>query len=106
MSETDQELKLLEVIHQNFSPDYLLIVIQHALEHRREATVPSRKFLEEGISRLISISGFRSPFKAPVHLVAQYVLKEIAIIEPLLFGVLRVWAETRSDLRDALKHFC
>ncbi|HAY22928.1 MAG TPA: hypothetical protein DCY27_12365 [Desulfobacterales bacterium] len=105
MAPSHNELNLLRVIHQNFSPDYLLQIILHALDHRQEASVKSRKFLEKVINRVIEIRGFR-PLGAPHQLISEAILQKMATVEALLYAVLRVWSESRKDLHQAVKDFC
>lgn len=106
MVELTDELNLLVIIHQNFSSDYLLNIVLHALKHRQEAGVKARKFLEKAVKIRISVPGFRSPLKAPAHIAAKNIVQDMAFSEAMLFGVLGVWAESRADLQQVLKQFC
>ena len=87
-------------------PDYAESLVVSALEYRRRASKGARNALNRELTDRVRLNGFRDASKAPAARLKDPVIA--ALFEdddPLARALIAVWAESKPELRGAVKEY-
>ena len=92
----------LNYVFLHLTPEFREEVVRRALTSRDTISTTAREALSRAVSKSVAVSGFRNAGLAPSARLIMPVAERVQGNAELAAAVLRVWAESRKELRELI----